>query len=90
MDSTQFTMNAIIIGLSLSNDYFLTYIFINELGSDNERSNEVSILAKHKNLKGKNNSNEHIERLYSHKIKSRTLELNVIVDGKSASYLQPG
>ncbi|CAF3600862.1 unnamed protein product [Rotaria sordida] len=75
MDSTQFTMNAIIIGLSLSNDYFLTYIFINELGSDNERSNEVSILAKRKN-----NSNEHIERLYSHKIKSRTLELNVIVD----------
>ncbi|CAF1294262.1 unnamed protein product [Rotaria sordida] len=76
MDNTQFTMNAIIIGLSLSNDYCLTYIFTNELGSDSERR--------------KNNSNEHIERLYSHKIKSRTLELNVIVDGKSASYLQPG
>ncbi|CAF2995351.1 unnamed protein product [Rotaria sp. Silwood2] len=41
-------------------------------------------------IKGKNNRNELIERLYSHKIIPRTLELNVIVDGKSSSYIQSG
>ncbi|CAF3561377.1 unnamed protein product [Rotaria sp. Silwood1] len=48
MGNTKLTMNAIITSLSLSNDYCFAYVFTNELGNDNERSNEVSILAKRK------------------------------------------
>ncbi|CAF3659742.1 unnamed protein product [Rotaria sp. Silwood1] len=49
MGNTKLTMNAIITSLSLSNDYCFAYVFTNELRNDNERSNEVSILAKRKN-----------------------------------------
>ncbi|CAF5043881.1 unnamed protein product [Rotaria sp. Silwood1] len=48
---TEFVMNAIVKGLSLSNDQCLVYIFMDESGDDRERGNEVTTLAKRKNCK---------------------------------------
>ena len=49
MGDKKYTMNAILTGLSLTNDHCFAYVFTNEISNDNERSNEVSILAKRKN-----------------------------------------
>jgi hypothetical protein len=49
MDDTKFMMNAIITGLSLTNDHCFAYVFTNDFNNDNERSSEVSILARRKN-----------------------------------------
>lgn len=40
-------------------------------------------------IKGINHQNERIERLYSYKIVPQTLELDVIIDNNSSSYLKP-
>jgi hypothetical protein len=44
-------MNAIIQGLSLSDDYCTAYVFTNQLTNDHDRHHEVSVLAKRKHCK---------------------------------------
>ncbi|CAF2995331.1 unnamed protein product [Rotaria sp. Silwood2] len=51
MGNNKFHMNAIITGLSLSNDYCFVYVFTHEFDNDNKRSDEIFILAKRKNCK---------------------------------------
>ncbi|CAF1551107.1 unnamed protein product, partial [Rotaria sp. Silwood1] len=41
-------------------------------------------------VRGKNDKNGIIERLYSHKIIPRTLELSVTIDSHSSAYMKPG
>lgn len=40
-------------------------------------------------IKGINQQNEYIERLYSHEIIPRTLELDIIIDSHSSSFIKP-